>query len=80
MEYILEISKAALDAGEHTLTFPQIHNIIVQKAIATQRMKTIDAGKAWRNYDKQAFSPTFLKVAANHLQSFCKKLLLPQWQ
>jgi hypothetical protein len=64
MEYILEISKAALDAREHALTFPQIHNIIVQKAIEIQRMKTIDAGKAWRSYDKQAFSPTFMKVAA----------------
>lgn len=42
MEYILEISKAAVDARENTLTFPQIHNLIVRKAIKIQMMKTIN--------------------------------------
>lgn len=65
MEYILAISQVALSIRDGALTFQHIHNIILRTAISIQRKKTIDAGKAWRNYDKQARSPTFLRVAAN---------------
>jgi len=64
MEYIVAISQLALRMKDHAFTFPQIHNIVLRRATEIQKMKTIEAGKAWRDYDKQAKSPSFLRMAA----------------